>query len=69
MELESAPKIEGAILYGLPDYESRECTDCGGTGEESFCTVGSICDLCVGIGRLNWVEPWNRKKVCGTWRP
>lgn len=48
----------------LPAYESRECDQCGGQGEESFFPAGELCEICHGRGQMNGVEPWSaiRKK-------
>ncbi len=33
---------------GLP------CLECEGTGEESFCPAGEVCEFCDGTGHVNW---------------
>jgi hypothetical protein len=34
------------------------CPDCGGSGEESFCPAGEVCETCEGRGELNVSDPW-----------
>jgi hypothetical protein len=49
---------------GIPGYESQQCPECGGSGEESFFPAGQTCEICGGLDFLTWIDRWfghNRK--------